>query len=69
MIKLTNDKAAMVDTKIKWIPVTTVIPPRGAKVLLINRKFGVAVLGPWSPDEEWTHWHPLPTFLTEEDDA
>lgn len=39
--------------------------PRGAKVLLINEKYGTAVLGPYSPGQGWTHWQALPKFQEE----
>lgn len=69
MIKLTSDRSTIVDTKIKWIPIVTLSPERGAKCLLIDRRYGAATLGEWKPEQKWTHWHPLPTFLTDEDDA
>jgi len=62
VIKLTNDRAALVDTEIKWIAVAERVPPRGAKILAINERFGSARLDNWSPDSDITHWHPLPTF-------
>jgi hypothetical protein len=68
MIKLTNDKAALVDTSSKWIPISHKLPPRGARCLMIDRKYGVATIGPWTPDAGWTHWQALPTFLTDGDD-
>ena len=68
-IKLTTDKQALVNTNLKWIPITMQEPPRGAKLLLINRAHGTAVLGPYVPGQGWTHWFPLPTFYTYEDDA
>ena len=33
-----------------------------AKMLLIDKKLGVAVLGTWRTADGWTHWAPLPTF-------
>jgi hypothetical protein len=68
MIKLTNDKAAVVDTKSKWIPIHVMLPPRGAKVLVINKARGSATLTNWQPGEDWDFWHPLPTFLVDGDD-
>jgi hypothetical protein len=66
MIKLTTDKAAVVDTKAKWIPVSVMLPPRGAKVLVIEERFGVARLDNWHPESGVTHWFPLPTFLKDD---
>jgi hypothetical protein len=68
-IKLTKDRSAVVDTAIKWLPVGTVPQPIGARCLTINRRHGSTRLDIWSPKSDATHWHPLPTFLTEEDDA
>lgn len=61
-IKLTHDQFAVVDTNNKWIDAKKNHPPRGAKMLLIDRKLGVAVLGSWRDGDGWTHWCPLPTF-------
>lgn len=61
-IKLTNDKKAAVNHDVFWIPVTEVQPPRGVKVLLINEKYGTAVMGPYTPGQGWTHWQALPKF-------
>ena len=69
MIKLTTDKSTVVETNLKWIPITTVQPPTGAKCLVIDRKYGVARIDVWSGNIKASHWHPLPTFLTAEDDA
>jgi len=68
MIKQTTDKAAVVDTEFHWIPMTYRTPPRGAKVLVINDKRRSATLDNWTPDSDWTHWAPLPTFLKEKTD-
>ena len=62
MIRPSTDKSAMVDTTIHWIDLNEQTPPRGRKVLVINRAAGVAVLSEWSPSTEWSHWFPLPTF-------
>lgn len=62
-IKLTNDHAAAVNHSVYWIPVADHPPPRGAKLLLINEKYGVAVLGAYSPGQGWTHWQALPKML------
>lgn len=61
-IKTTNDRAAMVDTAVHWISVREAPPPTGPKLLLINRKLGVAVLGQYTKAAGWTHYAPLPTF-------
>lgn len=61
MIKSTSDRAATVDTAYHWRPVGP-DTPRGTKVQLINRRFGIAVYGQFQPGANWTHWAPLPTF-------
>lgn len=61
-IKLTSDQFAVVDINNKWLDATKYSPPRSAKMLLIDIRLGVAVLGSWQDDAGWTHWCPLPTF-------
>jgi hypothetical protein len=61
-IKLTRDQFAIVDVNNKWIDAKDNPPPRGPKMLLIDRRLGVAVLGTWRDSDGWTHWCPLPTF-------
>jgi len=69
VIKLTADKSAVVHTQLKWLSIAAQEPPRGAKVMLINRTLGCATIGVWYPGNDWTHWFPLPTFFTYGDDA
>lgn len=61
-IKLTSDHFAVVDINNKWLDAKKYAPPRSAKMLMIDRKLGVAVLGVWRDSDRWTHWCPLPTF-------
>jgi hypothetical protein len=61
-IEPTNDKAAIVDRDYHWLDANKFVPPRGPKMLLINERLGVAVLGSWRDADGWTHWCPLPTF-------
>jgi hypothetical protein len=62
MIKQTNDKAAVVDTGVHWLPIDK-DTPRGTKLQLINRRYGVAQYGMLTTGDTWyTHWAPLPTF-------
>lgn len=65
-IKMTRDQFAVVDVNNKWLDAKKYSPPRGAKMLMIDRKLGVAVLGTWRDADRWTHWCPLPTFEREE---
>ncbi len=65
-IKMTRDQFAVVDVNNKWLDAKKYSPPRGAKMLMIDRKLGVAVLGTWRDADRWTHWCPLPTFERED---
>jgi hypothetical protein len=65
-IKQTTDGQAMVDTTHRWIPIAEQMPPTGPKLLLIDRKYGVAVLGSYTKSGTWTHWSPLPKFKDKE---
>ena len=61
-IKPTNDRAATVDTEYHWRPIDDETP-RGTKLQLINRRYGVATYGSvYGNDCWWTHWCPCPTF-------
>jgi hypothetical protein len=61
-IKKTSDGAAVVDTELHWIPISEAPPPSG-KLLLINQKLGVAVLGNYIKGAGWSHWCGLPKFF------
>jgi hypothetical protein len=61
-IKKTSDGQAVVNTDLHWIPISEVPPPSG-KLLLINRKLGVAVLGNYTKGAGWSHWCGLPKFV------
>lgn len=63
-IKTTADRQAVVDTSLVWIDAKEVPPPRGSKLLCINRKQGIALLSDWRDDFGFTHWHPLPRFTS-----
>lgn len=64
--KTTHDQLALVDIEHHWIPIDPAKPPpRGVKLLLINRKLGVAVIGNYSTSTAWTHYAGLPTFKRE----
>lgn len=61
-IKLTHDQFAVVDVTNKWIDAKSTKPLIGVKMLMIDKRLGVAVLGTWRDSDGWTHWCPLPTF-------
>ena len=61
-IKQTADGKAVVDHGHYWIPVAEQKPPTGPKLLLIDQKLGVAVIGSYSKSGSWTHWQGLPKF-------
>lgn len=61
--KTTNDNMALVDIQHHWKPIDKANPPpSGVKLLLIERKLGVAVIGNYRADSTWTHYAGLPTF-------
>ena len=61
-IKTTSDGAAAVNTELFWIPIEQITPPAGVKLMLINRKHGVAHLSIYRKADSWTHWQALPKF-------
>lgn len=65
--KTTNDRLALVDTQHHWKPIDKANPPpSGVKLLLIERKLGIAVIGNYRADSTWTHYAGLPTFRRDE---
>lgn len=57
-----STKAAVVDELYHWRLIDQ-HTPRGQKLQLINKRYGVAQYGTLSTDDRWyTHWAPLPTF-------
>ena len=58
----TANKAAIVDKEYHWIDAKENPPPKGPKMLMIDKRLGVAVLGAWRDLDGWSHWCPLPTF-------
>ncbi len=68
--KTTSDRMALVDVNHHWKPIDkNNPPPLGVKLLLIERRFGVAVISNYQPDSTWTHYAGLPTFEREPADA
>lgn len=64
-MKLTADGAAAVCTDYHWLPIDA-NTPRGVKLQLINKRYGVATYGQiFSDNCFWTHFCPLPTFKKE----
>lgn len=65
-IKQTTDRAACVNTSVRWIPFTEQMPPLGAKVQLINEADRSAMYGTLAPADlqsgRFTHWQACPTF-------
>ena len=58
-IKITE--SAAVDQAYHWRQIDK-DTPRGVKLQLINRRYGVAVYGTYQPGAPFTHWAPLPKF-------
>ena len=60
--RLTADRAAAVAPGWHWLPINE-HTPRGSKVMLINRRYGVAHIGlHTAADDFYDFWAPLPTF-------
>lgn len=56
-----NDKTAAVALDFYWQPITA-DTPKGVKMLLINKQYGVASIGFVTKHDYWTHWAPLPRW-------
>ncbi|KVP17409.1 hypothetical protein [Burkholderia ubonensis] len=57
-----NTRVALIDRGYHWLEVDK-STPRGSKMQLINRQYGVAIYGTIGSHEKFfTHWAPLPTF-------
>ena len=56
---------AAIDRSYNWLPIDA-NTPRGVKLQLINKRYGVATYGQiFSDNCFWTHYAPLPTFRKE----
>lgn len=65
--KTSTDKLALVDVFHHWTPINPDNPPpSGVKLLLIDKRLGVAVIGNYSKSGTWTHYAGLPTFARDE---
>jgi hypothetical protein len=65
--RTTSDKLALVDVFHHWTPIDSKSPPpSGVKLLLIDKRLGVAVIGNYNKNSSWTHYAGLPTFLRDE---
>lgn len=62
-VSLDDSRCVVVDHSYRWIPIDH-NTPRGVKIQLINRHYGVANYGVLNNATEafYTHWAPLPTF-------
>ncbi|KVP75586.1 hypothetical protein WJ96_07710 [Burkholderia ubonensis] len=57
-----NTRVALIDKGYHWTDIDR-STPRGSKMQLINRNYGVAIYGTIGGHEKFfTHWAPLPTF-------
>lgn len=61
-IKINSARSAAVNQDTFWLPIDEVPPPVGVKLLLINERNGVAVLGTYLEKHQWSHWQGLPKF-------
>lgn len=62
--KINSDRTVAVSTDTFWKPIDE-NTPIGVKMQLINKLYGVAIMGTYGgpSDHSFTHWHPLPKFL------
>ena len=61
--KFSSDTLALVDVTHHWTPINRASPPpSGVKLLLIDQRLGVAVIGNYTKTGTWTHYAGLPTF-------
>lgn len=66
-VKTTNDKTVLVDVFHHWTPIDPKNPPpSGVKLLLIDKRLGVAVVGNYTKATTWTHYAGLPSFKRDE---
>lgn len=59
--KLNGDNTAVITPEVNWLPIDE-STPIGAKMLLIDEKQGVALMGLHYQNDGFTHWFPLLTF-------
>jgi hypothetical protein len=65
--RTTSDKLALVDVQHHWKPIDPKNPPPlGSKLLLIDKRLGVAVISNYAKGGSWTHYAGLPTFKRDE---
>lgn len=67
-IKLNTAKTAAVNQSVRWLPIDE-NTPTGVKVLLINRRYGVATVGVYHKGNDWTHWQGMPKFFDDFSDG
>lgn len=59
---INSDRTAAVSDEIVWIDAAQQKPPRGVKLLVINKQLGVAHIGTWADHYGYTHWQTLPAW-------
>lgn len=63
--KINADRTAAVTNDVKWKRIDE-HTPRGVKLQLIAKPYGVAQYGIHTPNKFFTHWAPAPTFDKDE---
>ena len=58
---LNGEKTVAIDPEYHWREIDK-DTPRGVKLQLINKRYGVAIYSQYMGDDYFTHWSPLPTF-------
>lgn len=56
-----KDRTVAVSTEVCWMPIDDKTP-LGVKMMLINKRQGIAVISIRRAQDSWTHWFPLPRF-------
>jgi hypothetical protein len=62
LITINNTRTAAVNQSLPWLPINQHTPV-GVKLLLINRRLGVATIGNYQRGNDWTHWQGMPKFM------
>ena len=62
LITINNSRTTAVNQSLPWLPISS-STPTGVKLLLINRRLGVATIGIYQRGNDWTHWQGMPKFI------
>lgn len=68
LITINTARTTAVNQSLPWLPISSTTPT-GVKLLLINRRLGVATIGIYQRGNDWTHWQGMPKFVEGISDA